>query len=33
MELQSGVKIVAHAGFLGTIYSFTSSKRVNQFYI
>jgi len=25
MELQSGMKIVAHVGFLGTIYLYTSS--------
>jgi len=28
MELQTGAKIAAHAGFLGTIYSYTISKRV-----
>ena len=27
-ELQSGVKIVAHAGYLGTIHSYTGSKHV-----
>jgi len=32
MEFQSGVKIVAYAGFLGMIYSYTSSKRVEVFW-
>jgi len=30
MELQSGTKIAAHAGFLGTIYSYTSSEGVKH---
>jgi len=32
MELQSGAKIVAHLGFLDTIYSYTSSKCVKNWW-
>ena len=30
MELQTGMKIAAHAGILGMIYSYTGSKHVKQ---
>jgi len=30
MELQSGMKIATHAGFLGMLYSYTSSKHVKH---
>jgi len=31
MELRSGVELMARAGLLGTIYSYTGSKHVNIF--
>jgi len=33
MELESGAKVAAHAGFLGAIYSYTSSKHVKRFLV
>jgi len=31
MELQSGTKLAAHVGFLGTIHLYSGSKHVNTF--